>query len=275
MILPVKSGKVGKMSKFKPVISIITTLYNYKNYLPRLADSIVMQGFDAYEWIIVDDCSTDCPEIVFKYIEKLIPQESLKIIRLSQNMGYSFAKNMGLKNASGDYFVMIDADDCLTEDSLEKRLKCLQNSDRLWCHGYVFPFTDDEHHFNVCEEYPTKQIKYMIEYGKDHDLSKEYHHRIIHAQSIMVKRRFHNVVGLYDESLRFSSDNELFRRAIAIGIIPEYIDVLVALYRTHSKRMSKSKFKKDNLFNIKKYIKHRIDMIQATGKLPDDIQLLG
>jgi hypothetical protein len=86
------------------------------------------------------------------------------------------------------------------------------------------------------------------------DLNKTYHHRLIHAQTVMVKPELHKKYGLYDETLRFSSDNEMWRRIIRFGEIPVHIEDYVSIYRVHNKRMCQSKYKKQRVSEVKKRI---------------------
>ena len=239
------------------MISIITTLYNYKQYLPELAKSVFDQEYRDWEWIIVDDCSTDDPnEILTKLICKRV-----HVIRLSENLGYSIAKNVGLKAAQGDYFVMIDADDVLTVNSLEDRINAI--GDKLWIHADALNYNIDNVLESVYINWSKTARQRFIDAGND--VTKTYHHRLIHAQTVMVKREFHERLGLYDETLRFSSDNEMWRRAIRFGYIPAYAQTPVAIYRAHLNRMSRSTYKRKRLKATKEYIQQIVEQRYAEG----------
>ena len=243
------------------MISIITTLYNYKKYLPALAISVMEQTYEDWEWIIVDDASTDKPQDMLK-VYGSHPQ--ITVITLPKNMGYSFAKNIGLQRAAGDYFVMIDADDYLTKDSLQVRYDELQRQpDKLWVHAEAQNLNLNGDLEDTYIKWNNSLRKKMIDTGID--LTKEYHHRLIHAQTVMVRREFHKQLGLYDEHLRFSSDNEMWRRALRFGFIPAYIPTPVSVYRVHDKRMSRSKFKRMHVAGVKEYIKRAVEIRHTKG----------
>lgn len=239
----------------EPLISIITTYYNYERYVRELADSVLQQGYPNWEWIIVDDASQDN---LYRGLGDVIPDPRIRIFKHQQNQGYSVAKNTALREARGDYFVMIDADDVLTPVSLQARYDALQQRpDKLWVHA-------DALNYSVTGEIETNYIRWTrakrqewIDAGKD--LEREYHHRMIHAQTVMVRRDFHEQLGLYDTALRFSSDNEMWRRAIRFGILPVYLPVPVAIYRAHDARMSRSEFKKKRIGRVKEYIKDVVE----------------
>ena len=167
-------------------------------------------------------------------------------------MGYSYAKNIGIKATSGKYIVMIDADDMLTPNSIKIRKELLDaEPNKLWCHGECYVINDGQ----LSEEsrdWKRGFRKQLIAEG--YDLSKKYHHRLIHAQSVMVRPELHKKYGLYDEALRFSSDNEMWRRVLRFDEIPAHTDEFVAIYRVHPERMSRSKYKKARSALVKQQI---------------------
>ncbi|MHA2120014.1 MAG: glycosyltransferase [Promethearchaeota archaeon] len=234
------------------LISIVTTLYNYARYIGELLESVKNQSYKNWELIIVDDGSLDNPyEIISPYILKY--GTKIKYIRHSGNRGYAVAKNTGIKFSSGKYIVMIDADDILTTNSLRLRKEALDKEpDKLWIHGEVLVM-DGVNSKNLSRrsiDWKKNFRQRLIKQGLD--LTKEYHHRLIHAQSVMVKPELHKKYGLYDETLRFSADNEMWRRVIRFKEIPVHIWDFVAIYRVHDARMSRSKYKKDRARKVKK-----------------------
>lgn len=95
-------------------LTIFTALYNRKKYLPRLYDSLKRQESNDFEWLIVDDGSTDSPE---EFILPWIDQEKSFPIRFFQkeNGGKHTATNLALEIAAGDFFLFLDSDDYLTD----------------------------------------------------------------------------------------------------------------------------------------------------------------
>lgn len=235
----------------RELVSIVTTLYNYRRYIGDLIASVINQSYENWELIIVDDASTDDPERVIKPFVTL--HSRICYIRLSKNKGYSAAKNQGIKNSKGQYIVMIDADDMLTPDSIELRKNALdQHPEKLWCHGEVLCTDNGSNRSERSRVWKRNFRKKLKIQGMD--LTKEYHHRLIHAQSVMVKPKLHKIMGLYDPTLRFSSDNEMWRRVIRFGHIPVHIEDFVSIYRVHPDRMSRSKYKREH----KNVVKARI-----------------
>jgi len=207
------------------IISVITTLYNYGKYIKDTIKSFLKQDFDDSEMIIVDDASTDNPEkVISKYI-----CDKIRYIKLEKNMGYSYAKNVGIKNAKADIIVMLDADDMLTKHSLSIRYKKI-NKGYDFVHGPVLDLING--HLSASKMW-----------GR---WLSDQSHINVHAQGVMLKKDIHKKIGLYDENMRCKSDREMFARIFNykfnIGCVKEY----VAIYRSHAKQMHRSKNKLKN-----------------------------
>lgn len=100
-----------------PLISIITPVYNKEKYVARAIESVLNQSFSAFEYIIIDDGSTDCsPAIVDAYAKK---DDRIKVIHQENQWIYASFNN-GIKEASGDYIYILNADDRLREHALKQ-----------------------------------------------------------------------------------------------------------------------------------------------------------
>ena len=105
----------------KDKISIITPVYNRLNWLPLTIISILSQTYDNYEVIFVNDGGDTPEEIINQYYS-----DKFMLVHHEVNKGLPEARNTGLKNASGDYFVFLDSDDILLPLSLEFRLSMMK-----------------------------------------------------------------------------------------------------------------------------------------------------
>ena len=98
------------------IVSIIMPVYNKKKYLNKSIKSILNQTYKNFELIIVNDGSTDgSSQICYKFSQE---DTRIKIIDI-KNTGVSNARNIGLKNAIGEYVQFIDADDYIASNMLE------------------------------------------------------------------------------------------------------------------------------------------------------------
>ena len=101
-------------------ISVIVPVFNVENYIRDALESIVRQtlGFEYLEVLMVDDCSTDkSGDIIDEYEGKY---ENFTAIHLSENSGAAGRpRNVGMKNATGDYLMFLDPDDYYGDDICE------------------------------------------------------------------------------------------------------------------------------------------------------------
>lgn len=102
-----------------PLITVFTPTYNRAHLLPRLYESLKAQTCQDFEWIIVDDGSTDNTEAIAQSF--FPPSRGMEggLIR-QPNGGKHRAINRGVKEARGELFFIVDSDDSLPNDSIEK-----------------------------------------------------------------------------------------------------------------------------------------------------------
>jgi len=107
------------------MISIVMPAYNAEKYIAQAIESILNQTFQDFEFIIVNDGSTDN---TLKIIEQYAAQD--RRIRLVQidHVGTSAAKNAGVEVAKSDWIAMMDADDISLPQRLEKQVQAAQKS---------------------------------------------------------------------------------------------------------------------------------------------------
>lgn len=229
-----------------PQVSVISTFYNYAKFAPDLLNSVQTQSFKDFECIIVDDCSTDhLDRIVKPYLTDM----RFSYIRFNENKGYSCAKNAGLMKSSGDYIVIIDGDDMLSEHSLLKRIKYFhKNPECQWLHAKAYEFGINKPYDFTYKKRPfIKRFESMKKSGVYKDLWN-----CLHAQTIMTRRSVYEKVGLYEESMRSSADKEMWARLINNVGVPKYLDEFVSCYRIHNNQMHKSREKLKRIDKIKK-----------------------
>lgn len=236
-----------------PLVSIVITAYNYKMYLDECLESCFAQTFKDFEVVLVDDGSTDGTK-------DMVSEVGFTVIHHEQNRGYAAAKNTGIRAAQGQYIVMIDADDKLTKNSVEVRLKVLLGN----------PLVD------------FVSGRCLRWYGGD-DIRGYNPKTKIHAQGWMYKRDLHSRYGLYYERLKSKADKEFSYR---LGIHPNsplpklikyrIIDDVVALYRKHETQMHRvRKIVRPELNKqIEKVFKKRIAQIKHDGITKSNTEFL-
>ena len=117
-----------------PLVSIITSAYNSKGTIEQTYFSVLAQTFLDWEWIVVDDCSTDGS---FEYIKELTKgDDRITVLRTEKNSGTAVARNIGLRHAKGKYITFLDSDDELDPNYLECQLEFIKKRGPLISAGY-------------------------------------------------------------------------------------------------------------------------------------------
>lgn len=99
------------------LISIIVPVYKVEQYLPKCIDSLLVQTYDHFEVLLIDDGSPDnCPEICDRYAA----QDARVRVFHKQNGGQSSARNLGLDHSRGEYIAFVDSDDYVSPFYLER-----------------------------------------------------------------------------------------------------------------------------------------------------------
>lgn len=98
------------------MITILTPTYNRSHTLPRLFESLCSQDCKDFEWIVIDDGSTDDTHALLSGFKKLAPF-AMRIIQQT-NSGKHVAINVGVFEARGDWVFIVDSDDALTSDAI-------------------------------------------------------------------------------------------------------------------------------------------------------------
>ena len=107
------------------MITVFTPTYNRAHMLPALYESLKRQSYLAFEWLIVDDGSTDnTRDIVANWIDE--GQLSIRYY-CQMNGGKHRAINKGVGLAKGNWFFIVDSDDTLTENALESASKWMES----------------------------------------------------------------------------------------------------------------------------------------------------
>ncbi len=111
-------------------ISIIIPIYNTEQYLNKCLNSVCNQTYTNLEIICINDGSTDSSLDILRSIQ----DERIKIIDIT-NHGVGYARNLGIKEASGEFMIFIDSDDYVEKDYCERLLEnqIKNSSDLVYC----------------------------------------------------------------------------------------------------------------------------------------------
>jgi glycosyltransferase involved in cell wall biosynthesis len=195
-----------------PVVSIVTPFYNAGDVFHETVKTVLQQSFQQWEWIVVNDGSTDPKslEVLDHYRGR---DGRIQIIDRSSNEGPSSARNVAIRLAQTNYIVQLDSDNLLEPTAVEKWLWFLES----------FP----EYSF----------VKgYSVGFGAENYLWDRGFHRgeaFLNANQVdttgMIRKEVHTAVGGYDETIRDGfEDWDFWLRCANAGFwggtLPEYLD---------------------------------------------------
>lgn len=171
---------------------MLVAAYNAAVFLPACLDSLVKQTHDDVEIIVIDDASTDDTAAV------AASYPGVRLLRMAVNSGQAVARNEGLKHATGDYVTMVDADDWLAPDALERAVE-------------AFDEETDCVLLDVMMVYPDREERYAVPPGpwsgaEAFHLSLDWTLHGLYVARAELYRRFP-----FDDSMRLFSDDNTTR----------------------------------------------------------------
>jgi glycosyltransferase involved in cell wall biosynthesis len=195
-----------------PAVTIVTPFYNTGDMFEETARSVLRQSFQQWEWIIVNDGSTDAAALsVLAPYRVLDPR--IRVIDHESNRGLPGARNTGFRAARAPYVVQLDSDDLLEPTAVEQWWWCLESYPELaFVKGYSVGFGAEN---------------YLWRRGF-HEGPAFLRENLVDATS-MIRVAVHRAVGGADERIRAGLEDWDFWLRCANGgfwggTIPEYLN---------------------------------------------------
>ena len=112
----------------KPLVSVVIIFLNAKRFMQESIESVFAQTYDNWELLLVDDGSTDSStEIALRYVEQYPERVHYLEHEGHQNRGMSATRNLGIRNAKGEYIALLDSDDVWLPHKLEQQVAILDS----------------------------------------------------------------------------------------------------------------------------------------------------
>lgn len=220
-------------------ISVVMPVYNGANYIREAVESILNQTFTDFEFIVIDDCSTDRSwEILTKYANQ---DQRVKLFKNEENLGVTKSLNKGLKLAQGDYIARQDADDVSLPERFEKQVALLELDSEVVLASCNIEFVDAEGHSLATfrRECDRELIAWYLIF---------YNYLWGHSQ-VMFRRKSAMDLGGYCESHHYNEDYELWCRLIKVGSMVILPEVLLQR-RKHSRSISSEKASEQKNYSL-------------------------
>lgn len=243
-------------------ISVLMPVYNAEQFLKISIESILNQTFKSFEFIIVDDGSTDNS---WKIIQDFsFKDKRIKAFRNKKNLKTTRALNKGLKICKGKYVVRMDADDWSYPKRFEKQFYYMEKNSEVGVSGSAIEVCDNNLKIINKRKYPLTDShlrKIMFCY------SPFAHPATIWRRNLLEK------VGGYNENLPLSQDSELYFKIGKIAEFGNLKDILLKL-RTHPNSSSFSKDKTQEIYAIYSRIKAILEF-KYQARLVDKFYIFG
>ncbi|NJO41929.1 MAG: glycosyltransferase [Cyanobacteria bacterium CRU_2_1] len=215
-----------------PKISVVMAVYNSTRYLQESVESVLNQTLNDFEFIIIDDGSTDAS---WEMLRDYATQDSrIKLVRNERNLGLTKSLNRGLQLTQGEYIARHDADDVALSERFAHQVTFLRSHPEVVCLGTGQEWIDEEGDVLI-QWQPTPNNEALQR------LLLSGHNHICHP-SAMMRRDTVLKVGGYDETLRSAQDLDLWLKLGEIGQLANLPDILLR-YRVHSNSVSEKKVK--------------------------------
>jgi glycosyltransferase involved in cell wall biosynthesis len=202
-----------------PEITVLLSVHNGMPFLPAAVDSILRQDFAEFEFLIVDDASTD--ESV-GYLQAL-RDPRVRLLRLEENIGLTAALNRGLREARSTFIARHDADDLAAPQRLRLQREHLRQNPRCVAVGAQAALIDGAGRSLGKKPFPLEHDAICFAHLFDNALA--------HA-AVMFRREEVAAAGNYDERWRASQDYELWSRlstSHALANLPQQLVTLRVL----------------------------------------------
>ena len=108
------------------LVSIITPTFNSELFIKDTFASITSQTYTNWEWIVVDDSSSDGTFTILEHFRLL--DDRVKLFQNETNMGAAVSRNKAIEKASGRFIAFLDSDDLWSNDKLEKQISFMNET---------------------------------------------------------------------------------------------------------------------------------------------------
>ena len=231
-----------------PDISVVMSVYNGSNHLKPAIESILNQSFSDFEFLIINDASTDNSlGIIKSYDDKRIV-----IINNEGNLGLTKSLNKGITLAKGDYIARMDCDDICVSTRLQKQYDYLEdNKDIAVCGTNYNIISGSNSNFPLDNE----TLKVKLFQGKN---------LVAHPSTMFRRELFDRFNIRYDETVKYAQDFKLWVDIAQKFKIVNLAEPLLK-YRIHSQQISNTKSKEQ------KKVVEKICLVQLNNLLGDKI----
>ena len=214
-----------------PPVTVLMSVYNGLPYLPEAIDSILKQTFQDFEFLIIDDASTDgSSKVLAEYAER---DSRIRILTNERNMGLGYSLARGVEAATTPWIARMDADDIAVPNRLELQMDYVREHPDVDIFGGYVTFIDKNGQFLFEKTVPTShyEIFRLI-------WTNPFNHI-----TVFLRREAILKIGSYSNKTLRSEDYELWLRCAAGGLKFANLPVSLTYYRFSEMNLKRNTFK--------------------------------
>ncbi len=193
-----------------PLVTVVTPAYNVARYVGATVDSVLRQTFRDFEYLVIDDGSTDNTVDVLKAHAGDDPR--FRLVR-GEHRGPSAARNAGIRAAKGEYIAFVDGDDRWHPKFLERQLQLIQSLPpdvgAVFCRSRL-----------VLENGTLVFLQWQRAGRYDFDDLLVNNNPTRNGSSLLVRKSCFKDVGVFDEDLHYIEDLDMWLRIAANSKTP-------------------------------------------------------
>jgi len=250
------------------------SVYNGRPFLKTAVESILDQTFTDFEFILIDDGSSDgSTELLREYAEQ---DDRIRLFE-QQNVGVTSSLNRGLREVRGEYIARMDADDVCHPERLEKQVAYLEHHQTYVAVGGQALLINEEGEPIRCSGASPGSD------GKGRMKGLKQDHRSIENElldggwpllqpAVTMRREAVEDVGGYDERFEQNQDHDLFLKLAEVGRLSN-LSSTVLKYRRHSEQATAQQSGRNFAAKYRKAIIRREAYLRRDRPLPEELRL--
>lgn len=209
-------------------VAVVMPVHNGGAYVTKAAESILGQTFADFEFVVVDDGSSDGSD---KLIEDLARRDP-RIRPLRQDhAGVAAALNAGIRSTDAEFIVRMDADDIAANDRIERQLNFLLQNPDIAVVGSFVNIMDAAGNFRKLKKFPVTPEEIS---------ARRLHKNPMCHSSVVMRRAAYEAAGGYDERFKSAQDHDLWLRVSHLGYRLANMPVPLLQYRDHPGQVTAS-----------------------------------
>ena len=244
-----------------PLVSVLMASFNDEKYIKKAINSILSQTICDFEFIIIDDCSTDNTVNIIKSFT----DSRITLYQNTENMGLGYNLHIGINIAKGKYIARMDADDISLPNRFEKQVAYLEAHQDVLCLGTSYRFIGD---LGIRQKY----LKNYIYQEENPEMLKAQcliGTPLLHPSVMFNAKQMRRNNINYDPTFRKAQDYELWSRVIWGNLITNLPDALM-FYRCSLQQASVAG-RSSQIENSRKIYERMLTCI--LGRLPSEKEL--